>query len=305
LAGFVAISGATFPYALPIVLVVAGGIIIIATLLGFTPAFPGIVVFLAGIIAFGLAASGPYGLTSYTTTETYELTTTQATVEEAIVLCKVFTGSIKVSFTSNETQIYRIAFTKHYSIFYQPTVDFNYTVKNEVLTVNASSTTATVDITLNQNIKSNFNLTTTTGSIRAEIPATASKVKQLTLVATTGEVWVNITNTASLQNLIATTTTGQVEAHIKSSSQSKDANVQLSTTTGRVKLNLNITNIESDITASTTTGKVNAEVTDFTILSPTPNFHAQTPNYGHSTFKKLDISAHTTTGNIDIVAYHR
>jgi len=307
LAGFVVISGATFPSALPILLVVGGGIIIAAVLLGFSPAFPALAVFLVSIVALGLAASGPQGLTPFTTTEVYELTTSQATVEEATVVCRVSTGTIKVSFTSNETQIYRIVFTKYYSIFYQPTVNFNYTVKNKELTIDASSSTAVVDIIINQNIESSFNLTTATGSIRVEAPTIAPKVKKMTLATTTGDVWVNITSTAKLERLAATTTTGQVEAYIKSSFQSKDATVQLSTTTGRVKMDLNITNIESDIEASTTTGTINANnVTGFTVLSRTKtSFHAQTRDYDASAFKKLDISAHTTTGNIDITAYHK
>jgi len=306
-AGFVVISGAAFPNALPILLVVAGAIMIAAGLLGFIPTFPAFAVFLAGVVALGLAASGPYGLYPYRETETYELTRAQApNVKEITVLCEVSTGTINVSFTSNETQIYRVVFTKYYSIFHQPEVNFNYTIKNEELTVNASSSTATVDITLNQNLKSSFNLTTTTGSIRVEVPATASKVEKMTLTTTTGEVWANITNTASLKNLVGKTTTGQVEVHIKSSLQNKDTTVQLSTTTGRVKLDLNITNIESDITASTTTGTVNAQnIVGFTILSPAPNFHARTQDYGVSTFKKLDISANTTTGSVDISAYHK
>jgi len=128
----------------------------------------------------------------------------------------------------------------------------------------------------------------------------------MTLTTTTGDVWANITNTAQLRNLVATTTTGQVEAHIKSSFQTRDATVQLTTTTGRVKLNLNITDIESDIIATTTTGRIDADiVSGFTILSQTQtSFHAQTSDYGQPPFKKLDMSANTSTGNVDISAFH-
>lgn len=304
LSGFVALSGIALPYALPIMLVIAGVIIIAAGLLHVLPTFPAFVVFLVGIVAFGLTASAPYGFTPFTTTETHELTTAQATVKEATVMCSVFTGSIKVSFTSNETLIYRIVFTKHGSIFYQPTVNFSAPVVDEELTIRASSTTVTVDITLNQNIKSRLNLTTTTGTVQVEVPTSASKVEKMTLTTTTGEVWVNMASTAHLQNLVAKTTTGQVEVVIKSSFQTRDTTVQLTTTTGRVKLNMNITNIESDIEASTTTGTVYANVIGFTTLSQSPNFHARTQNYDNSVYKKLDVSASTTTGNVDITAYH-
>lgn len=302
LAGFLMLSGTGFPFALPIILVVTGIIIIAAGLLRFLPTFPALVVFLVGIVVFGLVASVPYGFTPFAATETYELTTAQATVKDATVICSVLTGDIRVSFTSNETLIYRMVFTKHGSVFYQPTVNFSAPVADEKLTIRASSTTVTVDIMLNQNLKSRFNLTATTGMIRIEIPTTASRVERMTLTTTTGDVWVNMTNTAYLQNLIATTTTGQVEAIIKSSFQTRDATAQLTTTTGRVKLNMNITNIESDIKASTITGRVNADLIGFTTLSSSPDFHAQTQNYDNPTYKKLDVSASTTTGNVDITA---
>jgi len=307
LAGIVAIAGITFPYSLPIVLVVAGIIIIVAGLLGFTPAFPAFIVFLAGIVALGWAASA--GFSAFTTTETRELTVAEVppTVEEIELSCTVSIGTIKVSFTSNQTSLYRIVFTKYYSFFVQPTVNFSYKVQNEKLIITASSTTVAVAITLGQNLRSRLNLTTTTGSIRVEVPTTMSKVEKMSLTTTTGEVWVNATNTARLQNLVARTTTGRVEAYIKSSFQSRDATVQLSTTTGKVKLDLNITNIESDVRALTTTGRVNLEsVSDFSILSQTQtNLQAQTPNYGLSGLRKLDISANTTTGNVDLSLYHK
>lgn len=303
LAGVVVISGATFPYALPVLLVAAGVIIIAAGLFRIRPTFPAFVVFLVGIIVLGLAAS-PYGFRP--ATEIHELTTSQATVDEATVLCSVSTGNIRVSFTSNETLIYRIVFTKYFSFLTQPKVNFNDSVVDDKLTVNASSTTVDVDITLNQNLKSSLSLTTSTGNIRAEVPTTASKVEKMTLTTTTGNVWMNITNTSQLQNLIAKTTTGNVEAYVKSSFQTRDANVQLSTTTGRVKLNLDVIYIESDIKASTTTGNVNVNnIQGFSIISQTrTSFHARTPEYGLSSFKKLDVSASTTTGNVDISAVH-
>jgi len=306
LAGAVALSGATFPYALPIVLVAAGGIVIVAALLHVLPTFPAFIVFLIGVIALGVAASAPYGFVAYTSTETHELTTAQASVEEAHVVCTVSTGTIKVSFTSNETLIYRVVFTKHFSFLYQPKVNFNYSVTDERLMVNASSSTANVDITLSQNLRSSLTLTTTTGTITVDVPTTASRVERMTLTTTTGEVWVNMTNTARLQSLVATATTGNVEAYIKSSSQSRDAAVQLRTTTGRVKVNMNITNIESDIRASTTTGRVNADnVSGFLVLDKTQTFlHARTSDYDQPQSRKLDISANTTTGNVDVSAHH-
>jgi DUF4097 and DUF4098 domain-containing protein YvlB len=307
-AGLMAISGATIPHALPIMLVLAGGIIIVASLLGARPTVPAFAVFLIGIVVFGLVASGPFEFTPYTTTETYELATAQApAVEEVDFTCTVTTGNIFISFTSNQSQIYKIVFTKHYSLLYQPTVSFTPSINVEELTMNATGSAVSADITLNQNLKTKLHLKTSTGTIDVIVPKAATKVEKLILTTTTGKVQVNLANTENLQELAATTTTGEVDATIKSSLQVRDATVQLKTTTGRVKLNLNITYIESSIIALTTTGNVNADnVVGFTILPPTTStsFHAQTPDYTASIFRKLDITVAVTTGNIDITAQH-
>jgi len=306
-AGLIALSRATIPYALPIMLILAGGIIIAAVILDFRPTAPAFAVFLVGIVVFGLAASGPFGFTAYTTTETYQLAQSQApTVEEIDLSIAVSVGSIKVSFTSNQSQIYKTVFTNHYSIFYQPKVNFTYAINDKTLIVNATSTASSVEIMLNQNMMSRFYLTSSLGSIRVEVPTAATRVEKMILTTTTGEVWMNLTNIERMQQLTATTTTGQVEAYIKSSFQTRDATAQLETTTGRVKLNVNIANIESAINASTRNGNVKADdVIGFMITDKSEtSFLAQTPDYATSPFRKLDIAATTTVGNIDITAHH-
>ncbi len=307
-AGLMAISGAIIPHALPIMLVLAGGIVIVTSLLGARPTVPAFAVFLIGIVAFGLVASGPFEFTPYTTTETYELTTIQApAVEEVDLTCTVATGNIFVSFTSNQSQIYKVIFTKHYSLLYQPSVSFTRSINVEELTVNATGSAVSADITLNQDLKAKLHLKTSTGTIDVVVPKAATKVEKLILTTATGRIQVDLANTESLRELAATTTTGEVKATIKSSLQIRDATAQLKTTTGRVRLNLNITYIESSITASTSTGNVNADdIVGFTILPPTTStsFHAQTPDYTASTFRKLDITVAVTTGNIDITAQH-
>jgi len=305
LAGIFALSGVTYPHALPILLVAAGVIIVVAGLLGYRIPFPSMAIFLLGIVVLGLVVSGFAGF-GRAPTEVYELTTTEETVDETELSCVVSTGSIRLSFTTNASLIYRIVFTKHYFWFTEPKVLFTQSVVNEKLTVNAESTTASVDILLSQTIKSSFNLTTVTGSVRVDVPPTASKIQAVMLKTTTGEVWANITNTANLRDVEATTTTGKVEVLIESSSLNRDCTVHMSTTTGQVILDARLTNVQSDIMASTSVGKVNADnVVGFTILGETTTtFHARTPNYLVPQTKKLDITASTNTGNVDITAHY-
>ena len=304
-AGLAAISGAASPYALPVILVIAGAVVIIAAFLRVLPSAPALVVFIVGAVVLAFVASGFFA-PFQSTTETFELTRAQTpNIDEITLLGKVSTGNIRLSFTSNNTILYRIVFTKYFNVFFQTTANVTRRVQNGELFVNATSTTASLDITINQNLRSSFNLTTSTGNVRLEAPTTVTRISKTALTTTTGNVWLNVTNTFSLEHIAARTTTGQVEAHIKSSTQSQNAAVQLTTVTGSVKLSFNITGIESKIIASTSTGRVNAEVTGFVIITESQTyFNAQTSNYNSLPLRKLDVTATTTTGSVDITAHH-
>jgi len=304
LAGVFAFAGVTYPYALPILLVAAGAILIVASLLRFRITLPAIAVFLAGIVVLGLVLSGysSFPISGKAGTETHERTTAEGTVDEIDLTCLVSTGSIGLSFTTNASLIYRIVFTKYYFFFTSPTVAFNDSLVNRKLTVNAESSTVSVDIVLSQTVRSSFNLTTSTGSVRVEVPPTAFNVRDMRLKTSTGEVWANITNTANLRNVVAATGTGRVEAFITSSSLNHDCNVLLSTSTGQVVLDLQLIGVQSDVTASTSVGRVNTNLSGFTVLDQTSTtLHARTMDYLPFT-RKLNVAASTSTGNVDITA---
>lgn len=304
-AGLTAILDVASPFALPVILVIVGAVIIIAGFLRLLPSAPALVVFIIGAVVLAFAASGFFG-PFQSSTETFELTRTQTPdIDEITLLGTVSTGNVRLSFTANNSILYRIVFTKYFNPFFQTTANVSRRVQDGELFVNATSTTAALDIIINQNLRSSFNLTTSTGNVRLEAQSTASTISRTSLRTSTGNVWLNVTNASSLERITATTSTGQVEAHIKSSAQNQNAAVQLTTATGSVRLDLNITSIESRITASTSTGRVNPEVTGFTIITETQTyFNGQTPNYNSPSLRKLDVTITTTTGSVDIAADH-
>ncbi len=303
-AGVTALLGVVSPYALPIILMIVGVVVIISGFFRILPSAPALAIFIIGAIVLAFTASGLFG-PFQSTTETFELTRTQVpNIDGITLLGKVSTGNVRLSFTSNNTILYRIVFTKYFNIFFKTTANVTRQVQNSELIVNATSTTASLDITINQNLRNSYNLTTSTGNISLEASTAVTRMRRATLTTTTGNVWFNITNTFSLERIIAKTTTGQVEAHIKSSSQSQNAVVQLTTVTGNVRLSLNITGIASKIIASTTTGTVNTDLTGFVIINESrTNVNAQTPDYNSSALRKIDATATTTTGNVDITAH--
>ena len=143
LAGLFALFGVVIPNAWSIALVIFGLLIIIASLTGYRPRLPALAILLIGLVAFGVTSSGYVATAPSRTIKSYSLTTEQARVEKLSLTCTVTTGNIHLSFTSDRTLIYNVAFTQQY---FQPAptpeIEFKNTTSDRKLTIDASTTTA-------------------------------------------------------------------------------------------------------------------------------------------------------------------
>lgn len=210
------------------------------------------------MLILGSAVAGTYTVT-YVSENRY-LTSAQAPNVDTINLqVKSVEGDIKLYITNDDTQICHIAFVKEYGPIIssksgtyhtesnydsEPASGFNYTIENRELNVTASSHTTLVNITVNQNLQSSFNLYTYYVDITVDVPPAVNTIQKMNLTTQLGDIRVKITNTTSLQSL-SVTTNDTVEAYISSASQNQDATAQLKG--GSVKLNLDLTNIKSEL----------------------------------------------------------
>jgi hypothetical protein len=285
----------------------------------FTVTIPALAVLLITMLFFGAAVAGMYTVT-YVPENRY-LTAAQAPNVDTINLtAKSVGGDIKLYFTDDDTQICHIAFVKeygpiissksaeyHYQSYYdsEPATSFNYTMENGQVNITASSYTVLVNITVNQNLKLNFDLYTYFGDITVEPPPTVNSIQTMNLTSQLGAVKLKIADTTNLQSLSATSTS-TVEAYISSTSQNQNATIQLKG--GTVKLDLDLTIVESQISAYSTGkyGELDAKTQGFIILNQNNSyFNAQTPNYNTAALKKMDINAtsdQSTRPSMDITA---
>jgi hypothetical protein len=301
------VSGIQFAYAIPITFIITGALVL-KGLRRFAVTIPALIVLLISMLVFGSAVAGTYTVTYVS--ENRFLTSAEAPAADTLNLAvKSVGGDINLYFTNDGTQTCHIAFVKeygpisssrgagyHYQSYYdsEPATGFNYTIDNGEVNVTASSYTVLVNITVNQNLKLNFDFYTYFGDITVEAPPTVNNIQTMNLTSQLGDVKLKITNTTNLQRLLATSTY-TVEAYISSTSQNQNATVQLKG--GTVKLNLKLTNIESQISAYSTGkyGELEAKTQGFTVLNQNNTyFNAQTPSYSTSALKKLDITATST-----------
>jgi hypothetical protein len=195
------VSGIQFAYAIPLTFIVSG-ILVLKGLRRFTVTIPALAVLLISMLFFGVAVAGMYTVTYVP--ENRHLTAAQAPNVDTINLtAKSVGGDIKLYFTNDDAQICHIAFVKeygpiissksaeyHYQSYYdsEPATSFNYTIENGQVNITASSYTVLVNITVNQNLKLNFDLYTYFGDITVEASPTVNNIQTMNLTSQLGTV---------------------------------------------------------------------------------------------------------------------
>jgi hypothetical protein len=313
-----AVSGVELAYAIPIAFIISG-VLVLKGLRRFAVTIPAVTVLLISMLVFGAAAAGTYAVT-YVPENRFLTTADAPNVDTLNLAVKSVAGGIRLYFTDDDSQLCHIAFVKEYGPVFssrsaeyhsptsydeEPATVFNYTIGNGEANITASSYTVLVNITVNQNLKLNFNLYTYFGDITVEAPPAVNSIQTMNLTSQLGAVKLKITNTANLQNLIATSPY-IVEADISSDNQNQNATIQLKG--GSVKINLYLTDIESEIYAYSTStyGELAAKTQGFVVLNQNNTyFHAQTPDYSPTVLKRIDITAtsnQSTRPSVDITA---
>ena len=296
-----------FGYAIPIAFVVSG-VLAIWGLKKFAVTLPAFAVLLISMLVLGCVMAGPNVVTY--SSESRVIAFSQVPNINAInITARSVEGDVRLYFVDNSSEVCNIQYLKEYGLVTVGTgTDYNgpsayanetapvfyYYVTNGVLYVIADSFTTVMNITVNRNLLGNFSLYTYFGDVSADVPPDVSTVQTLNLTSIQGTVNLKISNTNNLR-YVGIKAGSTAEATIASNGQMQDSTFQL--TGGTVRLNLQVSNLSSQITARSTNqwGTVKANTQGFNELSKTNlYFKAQTPNYGASTLKKLDVDATAT-----------
>jgi hypothetical protein len=305
----VSTSGVQFSYALPIAFIVSG-IIVIGGLYRFAVTPVAFVVLLVSMLFFGTAFAGLTTVTCVNYEEHFLTAADAPNVSTLNVTVWTLNSEIDVYFTDNASQLCEIAFVEVFGVVtsgmsttvndnsaYQnaSAPQYNYTLEKDQASITASAENFIVNITVNQDVKLNLDLSSSYGQINVNAPSSANNLQKIVAFNKYGNINLDVGDTTNLRS-IAAQAGSSLDATLVSNGQNQDASVLLMG--GTTKLNLQATNVASQVTGyqQAEWGKMQTSVDGFTVLyQDNSTFRAQTPNYDNSN-PKLDVTASASQG---------
>lgn len=316
-AGMFAYFGITFGVSIALVLVIAGAVVILLTLVGHR-AYPlDIAVFVVAIVILGGIASGYVVVNNNTSSGPsivqYSSIRTGATSEINTIslLAKTNSSSISIQFSDNSSLLYQVQFTRGYSgiPFFFPvfggrdTYGVTNVSRGGILFLNASASYRSITVTLPSGYLTNINASTGSGSINI-VSSHEENIGIVSLSTGAGSIDANI---SSNHIRYIDLSTGAGSANLRSSylgpNQSK-VPISISTGSGSASLDVKVPkNSSVSIDASTGLGSIShALSSDFSISqSSNSNFAASEGNV-NSASPSFEISLSTGAGSVSINA---
>ena len=305
LAGLFAYYGFRTVFALPIVLIVAGGALVLVVLTGRRPGGEDIALLVIALLAFGLVVSGP-SFTGPRETITYSASRSQVNVNQVVLNTDASFGSVTILFSDNESLAYRVEISRStMASFFQGDVSnfsFSNQTRDGTLLLNMSSTDAEILVTLGPHYTTSLDASTGTGSITLTAPRT-ERVDKIVLTTGTGSINAEI-NAQGVKVLTLSAGTGSV--HLKSdylAAAGAETPFTVSTGTGSVNIDMKIPrSTTATLTATTDLGTVSHSLQGFTIAHSSNNRVDATTEDTVKPENSFRIRISTGTGSIDLKA---
>jgi DUF4097 and DUF4098 domain-containing protein YvlB len=291
-------------FALPLILIIAGGALVLIVLAGHRPSGGDTTIFVISIFVFGLAASGP-GLMGPRETVTYSATASQIGVDRISLDVKATFGSVDISFSNDETMGYQIDFLRPVMFPFQNDesgLSFSNQTENETLLLNVESTSAEIRVVIGPGYTTDINASTDTGSIRLNTPETVI-LQKIRLNTGTGSIDAEF-DSNDVSEIDLRTATGGV--HLKSDNLipiGVGTPLTVSTGTGSIDLDIRITgNTAVTLTATAGLGGVEHDLPGFTVNQSARNHIDATAGDLTEADVSFGIQISTGTGSVNIKA---
>ena len=305
LAGLFVYYGFRTVFAIPIVLIVAGGALVLVVLTRHRPGGGDIALLVVALIIFSLAASGP-SLTAPRETATFSASRSQVNVNQVALKADAGFGGVRILFSDNESLAYRVELSRSTAFPFfrgsEPGFSFNNQTKGDTLLLNISSTDAEIDVILGPHYTTSIDASTGTGSISLTAPRT-EHIETIVLKTGTGSINAEI-NAQGIKVLTLNAGTGSID--LKSNylaAAGAEAPFTASTGTGSVNIDMKISSSTSaTLTATTNLGTVSHNLQGFTIAHSSNNRVDATTQDTVKQENSFRIRISTGTGSIDLKA---
>ena len=300
LAGILWYVGIGFGAASILVLVIGGGVVLVAAAMGHRARPLDYCIFLLGILVLGAVTAG-YSLGPQLAS--YSATKDQVQAGALSLAVSASSGAISVGITDRANLAYQVNFTRQaWSPFFS--VPGEDTVTNStsdgVFHLDVGSTWSSISVLLGRGYSLDIDATTGTGSIDLQA-VSGVDLRNVTLHSSTGSVSAVIDSSA-VQNLRFQADTGSVSLVSHSlGAAGRSVPLVISTTTGSVSVSLNIASQDAvSVSAGTTLGSVSQNLRGFTITENSRTNLAATYGNMQTAASSFAISASATLGSVDL-----
>ncbi len=299
-AGLVAFFGGELRIVAPLVLVVAGVAVILATRTKIEKGPWDVAILAVSLLVLASTTAGFVGVPAGSVVYSASSDKISATSIDLAVSTNM--GSVNVSFSDNASLGYRVEFLHPSGFFGTGQYSFKDSTVNGVLHLDAEAQTYSVDVVVGRQFQTNVNASSDLGSIsfRASDNHGLGRVQ---LAAALGSVNLVVQN-STIGSLLVTTSTGSVNAEIDRPlampALSAPVQVRLNAGTGSARLSMNVGHeLAVSLGVSTGTGSISQNLQGFTVQKNTSNnleAVAGNPAAGQS----LDVEVTVSTGSANV-----
>ena len=265
-----------------------------------------IALFIISMIVLASVVSTNYYLPSGNTISTYSATNAQVNASDIDLLASSSLGSINVRFSGNSDLAYQVVFQSSPFVFPflnlpSSTINFTNHTLNGILYLIASSSDASITITIGLGYSLRINATTSTGSITLSRPADGEAyIQSASLVTGTGSINAQIEG-RNISGIFLAASTGSV--NLASNFLSPTAShvpISISSGTGSIVVNLKMAdNVGIGVDATSGLGSISHNLQNFTITKSSNN--QLVANAGNeSSERSFAITADVGTGSISL-----
>ena len=306
LAGLAALFHLEIGFAVALIFIVGGAAVVLVAIAGFRTRSWDIALFIISMIVFASVVSTNYYLPSGNTILTYSATNAQVNASRIDLLVTSSLGSINVQFSGNSDLGYQVVFQSSpfvFPFFNLPssTISLANRTSDGILYLNASSSDASIKITIGSNYSLRINATTSTGSITMTRPSESeSNIQSASLVTGTGNINAQIEG-RDISGILLAASTGSVNfASNYLSTSMSHVPISVSSGTGSIVVNLKVaSDVGIGVDANSGLGSISHNLQNFTITQSSNN--RLIANAGNTTSERsFLLTTDVGTGSISL-----
>ena len=294
-------------FSIALIFIIAGAAVVLVGVTGFKTHGWEIAIFVISLIVLGGVISTNYYQTTTRSVYTYSVSSLSPSISSIDIIATTGVGSINVGFSTNSDLAYQVTFEN--TVFGLPFTNLassNFTLtnqtRNNILYLNATSSSAGIVITLGLRYAISIEATTGTGSIDLTTPSNgAANLQSISLSTSTGSVNAKI-DARNVSGISLKSSTGSINfASDYLSPSSSRIPFSISSSVGSVDISMKTASDAAiGVNATNSLGSISQHLSGYTVLESTNNHLVATAGNIASAQKSFLVTISGGLGSINI-----